>query len=100
MTNESKYGLYKCWMCLCEVCTRIGCPMHQRHNDKLNHCLTMQRRESCPTVKCDWFNHKEKTRVYRVHRRYTRRDFMVDLLLRILLLLEDRDGDGSAGNGE
>ena len=96
---ESKYGLYKCWPCLCEVCTRIGCPKHQRHSDRLNHRLTMQRRESCPTVKCDWFTHREKIRVYRVRRRQTHRDLTADLLLRILSRLADGEGgEGATGN--
>jgi len=57
----------------------------------------MQRRESCPTVKCDWFTHREKIRVYRVRRRQTHRDLTADLLLRILSRLADGEG-GEGGN--
>lgn len=77
---ESKYGLYDCWKCLCEVCTRIGCPKNMLYRSQLEHCLKMRRRECCPVVKCDFFTHKEKHIVLRVKRRARKNNRVLDRL--------------------
>lgn len=84
----SNYGYYDCWKCLCEVCTRVGCPKDIRYMKPLAHCLHMRQRGCCPTVKCDWFHHKEKRRVFRVVRRHKLRDTILEMLDEVLSRLE------------
>lgn len=81
------YGLYNCWGCLCEVCTRIGCPKAHRRT-KLGFCLAMLQREACPTVKCDWFVHKQKHKVYRILRRHKHKDVVIGKLDKIIERLD------------
>ena len=81
---HSKYGLYNCWSCLCEVCTRVHCPKNLCYKDKLSHCLKMLQRESCPTVKCDSFEHKEKHIIFRVKQRTRKVDLTLSKLDAIL----------------
>lgn len=81
------YGLYSCWHCLCEVCTRVGCPKFSRKS-KLGFCTTMIMRESCPTIKCDWFVHKQKHKVYRVRARFHKKDAILEKLNMILEKLD------------
>ena len=71
----SNYGLYDCYKCLCEVCTRVGCPKIHRKS-KISHCIAMRQRGVCPTVKCDWFTHKEKHKVYRIIRKRRKVDII------------------------
>lgn len=88
---HSKYGLYDCWKCLCEVCTRIQCPKIQRRQ-KLGHCLVMYQRGCCPTVKCDWFEHKEKHQIFRIKRRYSKPDAVMEKLNEIMERLDKLGG--------
>lgn len=89
MNYQSKYGLYDCWKCLCEVCTRIGCPKCISKSE-LGHCVAMYKRDACPTVKCDWFVHKEIHKVYRIKRKYKKPDRVAHLLEEILVRLDDK----------
>lgn len=75
----SKYGSNQCWLCLCEVCTRFQCPKLNRRF-RMDFCLSMLTRERCPVVKCDWFRHKEKQKVYRFLRRERKRDKLLERL--------------------
>ena len=69
----------KCWLCLCEVCTMVRCPnLYKRY--KVNFCASMTIRERCPVPQCDFFQHKQKHKVYRIKRRYTRRDQILSRL--------------------
>lgn len=77
---QSNYGLYDCYKCLCEVCTRIGCPKNVKYRSKLDHCLHMRLRLACPTVKCDWFVHREKRRFYKIVKRHRRVDAIMEKL--------------------
>ncbi len=92
VSNNSKYGLYDCWKCLCEVCTRIDCPKTVRRLSKFNHCFRMAQRGCCPTVKCDWFTHKEKRRIYKVKSKHSKKDTVIELLLEIRSRLEEQGG--------
>lgn len=47
-------------------------------------CIAMRQRGSCPTIKCDWFVHKEKHKVYRIVRRYKKPDCVLEKLNEIL----------------
>lgn len=87
------YGSYKCWLCLCDVCTRIGCPYHPiRHSNRLDHCYKMMRCEFCPVLKCDYFEHKQRRMVLRVKRRHGRGDSILEKLDEIIRKLDNRHG--------
>lgn len=64
----SKYGLYNCYNCLCEVCTRRYCQLIQR-DTKWAFCGRMRDCDFCPVRKCDFFEHKEVHMVLRVKRK-------------------------------
>lgn len=64
----SKYRLYGCHFCLCEVCTRRYCK-YSRLAALFDFCKVMRGREICPVLKCDFFEHKEKVRVWKVRRK-------------------------------
>lgn len=64
----SKYRLYNCYHCLCEVCTRRHC-QYSRMSYLHDFCIVMRGREVCPVRKCDFFEHKEKFRVWKVKRK-------------------------------
>lgn len=86
----TSYGLYNCWHCLCEICTRKGCPYHAvwiryRHD----HCIKMIRCEFCPVRKCDFFRHKQKHLVLKVTRKHRRADTILGKLDEILRRLGD-----------
>lgn len=88
------YGLYDCWNCLCEVCTRRYCPkLWGRKNTKVQACLAMKHRGMCPTRKCDFFEHKEIHLVLRVKRKGNHKPSAVILskLDEILAKLNDSD---------
>lgn len=85
---SSDYGLYSCWHCLCEVCTRVHCPKLNRRS-KLGFCTTMIARENCPVVKCDFFQHKQKYTVYRIKRKGpSKKDTVIDRLDNIEKVLD------------
>jgi hypothetical protein len=54
-------------------------------------CVAMRQRGSCPTIKCDWFQHKEKHKVYRIVRRYRKIDYIADKLKEISEKLDQKD---------
>lgn len=81
------YGSNQCWLCLCEVCTRIRCPKLNRRY-KLDFCISMLTRERCPVKKCEWFEHKQKHRVYKVLRRERKRERIMERLDDIQKVLE------------
>lgn len=47
-------------------------------------CVAMRQRGACPTIKCDWFQHKEKHKVYRIVRRRKKVDYIAEKLNEIL----------------
>ena len=61
--------------------------MYKRY--RIGFCTSMIMRERCPIIKCDFFEHIEKHKVYRVVRREKKRD----QLIRRLESLEKRIGD-------
>lgn len=85
------YGLYNCWHCLCEVCTRVHCPKINRRY-KLGFCTTMIMRENCPVVKCDFFEHKQKHKIYRIRKRIRKQDIMLEKLNNIEKGLDNLKG--------
>lgn len=89
LANYSKYGLYDCYNCLCEVCTRRYCP-YCRRRAKYDFCVCMIYDELCPIRKCDFFEHKEIHLVWRVKRIGKRKKSVViiDKLDEILEKLE------------
>lgn len=89
---NSKYGLYDCYKCLCEVCTRIDCPKMTMHHNKLQHCLIMRQRGCCPTIKCDFFTHQEKRKILKVRRRYQKQDAIIEKLNEIMERLDKLGG--------
>lgn len=94
MGRGFKYGLYNCWNCLCEVCTRFNCPKNYKWYSMYLHCEKMRNRESCPVYKCDFFEHKEIHKRYRLVRRYKYHDAITDKLDMILKRLDDLEGKG------
>ena len=53
---------------------------------QVDFCKVMRQREACPTVKCDWFVHKEKHKVYRIVRRHRK----IDAVMEELKFINDR----------
>lgn len=87
-----EYGLYNCWWCLCEVCTRMHCPWVFRRT-KLGFCVTMIQRDKCPIVKCDYFQHRQKHKVYRIIRRHKKYDIILERLDEIQARLDKLAGE-------
>lgn len=81
-----QYGSNQCWLCLCEVCTRVKC---RKLNRRYSHdfCISMLIRERCPVMKCEDFQHREKHRVYRVRRRRRRADQLAGQLVQLREML-------------
>lgn len=52
-------------------------------------CSSMIMRDRCPVVKCDFFQHKEKHKVYRVKRRQRKQDVIMERLETIEKGLEE-----------
>jgi hypothetical protein len=52
----------------------------------------MMREKRCPTVKCDFFVHKQKNRVYKVVRKAKKKDKLIDRLDVILQKLSELGG--------
>lgn len=73
----SKYG--NCFHCLCEVCNKMRCKnIYKRYS--FDFCTSMIMRERCPIIKCDFFRHKEKLKVFRIVRREKKRDKLMERL--------------------
>ena len=64
------------------------CPKLNRRY-KVSFCVSMIMRERCPVVKCDFFSHREKHKVYRIVRKEKRRDVLLDRLDSIERQLEE-----------
>lgn len=86
MVSKYTFGRGFCWYCLCEVCTRHKCP-HPSYGWKWLYCAHMDVANRCPTLKCDYFTHKEKHKVYRVKRRGPKRQ---DVILEKLNQIEEK----------
>ena len=65
-----------CYMCLCEVCTLHKCP-HLENYRKYRHgermwgvevCFRQTSLGNCPVVKCDFFNNRQRKKVYVVRK--------------------------------
>lgn len=89
LPDYSKYGLYDCWNCLCEVCTRRYCRTVKRHA-KYDFCVRMMELDFCPVRKCDFFEHKEIHLVLRVSRKgkHKKSEMIMDRLNEILAKLD------------
>lgn len=86
----ASYGSNHCWLCLCEVCTRMHCrKLNRRYS--IDHCISMYLRERCPVRKCEDFQHRQKHKVFKVLRREKKKDQLNEKLDRLLELLERRD---------
>lgn len=83
------YGLYDCWNCLCEVCTRYNCPKnHLLWISKHYHCCKMRSRDTCPVIKCDFFEHKQIHKRYIMIRKHGRKHIIIEKLDEILNKLD------------
>lgn len=88
-SSDVYYSLGKCWFCLCDVCTRVHCPKNMFYKASFSHCLKMMQREACPTIKCDFFEHKQKIRVFKVRRKVSRGASIINKLDEIIKKLDE-----------
>lgn len=60
----------KCYYCVCTVCNMARCP---HGHDKFEHCLRAchNQNKRIPILECDYFQHKQKTKVFKVKRKIT-----------------------------
>ena len=49
-------------------------------------------RDNCPVVKCDFFEHKQKHKVYRIRKRIRKQDIMLEKLNNIEKGLDNLKG--------
>lgn len=63
-TKEDSY--YRCWTCLCNVCTKHRCPYLGYITYHWDICYRNQCNENCPVTHCDYFVHKCKHKIYRI----------------------------------
>ena len=87
----------KCYYCLCDVCNLVKCPYKPK--DKASICYKrcyLKGFEKRPLLQCDFFVHKQKTKMYKVklHNRklYTEKD-VADMFQQILEKIERSDSD-------
>lgn len=78
----------KCYLCLCQVCTGHKCPFIVAHRYQSNICNYTRSMDGCPRVKCDYFVHKQKHKIYRIKRKHNKTDIQIDLLQQILKKLD------------
>lgn len=94
-----------CDNCLCNVCTAINCPYAPRYKRDMKlanlHLCACQKRcfrenRKLPCLDCDFFIHKERTKVFRILRKernyYTKRE-VAEMLQAILEKMEDNEND-------
>lgn len=57
---------YTCWYCLCDVCTRVHCLRQTFVKSKFARCMYCQTHNLCPVTHCDFFEHKQKFKRFRI----------------------------------
>ena len=85
----------KCYYCLCDVCNLVKCPYKPK--DKASICYRRCYRKGFthkPLLQCDFFVHKQKTKMYKVKlhnsKLYTEKD-VADMFQQIIERLDKNE---------
>ena len=69
-----------CYRCLCEACNHRHCKLRHNWRYRIDFCYRMHELSRCPVIKCDYFQHKQKKKCYKIVRREKRADLLLSHL--------------------